>query len=87
VSHCEEFRRAERLGVHVRCVEFAEDFSGFNLAQYDLFLDVVQDHQEVLTLLGISRVVVGHCDDGAIILHYMDTYTTFTHLYFLARRS
>jgi len=70
VGHCEEFRGAERLGVHVRCVELAEDFSGFDLAQYDLFLNVVQDHQEVFTLLGISRVVVGHCDNGAIILHY-----------------
>ncbi len=42
MGHCEEFRGgAERLGVHVRCVELAEDFSGFNLAQYNLFLDVV----------------------------------------------
>ena len=24
----------------------------------------------MLTLLGKSRVIVGHCDDGAIILHY-----------------
>ena len=24
----------------------------------------------MLTLLGVSRVIVGHCDDGAIILHY-----------------
>ena len=64
MSHCEEFRGAEGLGVH------AEDLSSFDLAQYDLFLDVVQDHQEVLTFLGISRVVVGHCDDGAIVFHY-----------------
>ncbi len=70
MSHCEEFRGAERLGVHIRCVELAEDFSGFDLAKYDLFLNVVQDHQEVFTLLGISRVVVGHCDNGAIVLHY-----------------
>ena len=34
-----------------------------------MFLNVVEDHQEVLALLGISRVVVGHCDDGAIVLH------------------
>ena len=56
--------------MHIRCVELAEDFFGFDLTQYDLFLDVVQDHQEVFTLLGISRVVVGHCDNGAIIFHY-----------------
>jgi hypothetical protein len=40
-----------------------------------LFLNVVEDHQEVLALLGISRVVVGHCDDGAIVLH--DDYREF----------
>ena len=56
--------------MHVCCVQFAEDLSSFNLVQYDLFLNVVQNHQEVLTLLGISRVVVGHCDDGAIVFHY-----------------
>ena len=54
MGHGEEFRGAEGLGVHVRCVELAEDFSGFDLAQYDLFLNIVQDHQEVFTLLGIS---------------------------------
>ncbi len=63
MSHSEEFRGAEELGVHVCCVEFAEDLSS-------LFLNVVQDHQEVLTLLGMSRVVVGHYDDCAIAFHY-----------------
>ena len=41
LESCKEFRGAERLGVHVRCVELAEDFAGFDLAQYYSFLDVV----------------------------------------------
>ncbi len=55
--------------MHVCGVEFAEDLASFDLAQYNLFLDVVQDHQEVLPLLGVCRVVVGHCHDGAVVLH------------------
>ena len=60
-------RGAEWLGMHVRIVELpVVDLACLDLSQCDLLFDVIEDHQEVLALLGVSRVVVGHCDDGAV---------------------
>jgi len=55
--------------MHIRGVEFPEDLACFDLAQDYLFFDVVQHHQEVLALLGVSGVIVGHCDYSAVVLH------------------
>ena len=41
-----------------------------HLAEGDLFLDEVDDHQEVLSFLGMgTAVVVGDSDNGAVVLH------------------
>ena len=61
--------RSERLYVHVGVVEFPIDLARFDLVQGDLLLDVVEDHQEVFTLLALSRVVVGHCNHSVVVLH------------------
>ena len=50
-------------------VQLAEDLTGLDLAECDLFFDVVEYHQEVLALLGISGIVVRHGDDRAVVLH------------------
>jgi hypothetical protein len=55
--------------MHIRGVEFPEYLACFDLAQDYLFFDVVQYHQEVLALLGVSGVIVGHCDYSAVVLH------------------
>ena len=55
--------------MHICGVEFPEDLASFDLAQDYLFFDVVQYHQEVLALLGVSGVIVGHCDHSAVVLH------------------
>ena len=55
--------------MHICGVKFPEDLASFDLAQDDLFFDVVQYHQEVLALLGVSGVIVGHCDHSAVVLH------------------
>ena len=43
------------------CMSVLLDLARLDLVQGDLLLDVVEDHQEVFTLLALSRVVVGHC--------------------------
>ena len=56
--------------MQVGIVKFPEeDLAGFDLAEGDLLLDVIEDHQEVFAFLGVSRIVVGHCDDGTVVLH------------------
>ncbi len=54
MCHVCEVRGSKWLSEHVRIVEFSVDLPRFDLAQCDLFLDVVKYHQEVLALLCIS---------------------------------
>ena len=56
---------AEWLGVKVGHVIFASDLLDFDEAHIDLFADVVDDHEEVLTFL----VVCSDCDDRRVVFH------------------
>ena len=56
--------------MHVGSVEFSVDLACFDLAEVDLFLDVVDYHQEMLAFLGVTSVVVGHSYNCAIVFHY-----------------
>ena len=69
VRHVLECGGAERLGVKIRIVELSVDLASFDLTKSYLFLDVIEHHKKVLAFLGVSRVVVGHSDDGTIVLH------------------
>ena len=46
-------------GMEVGIIEFAVDLASLNLAERDLFLDILENHEEMLALLGIGSVVVG----------------------------
>ena len=51
-------------------VELAVDFSSLDLAEGDLSLDEVDNHQEVLAFLGMgTTVVVCDSDNGVVVLH------------------
>ncbi len=54
MSHFCKVGGSKGLGVHVRIVEFPVDLPHLDLTQGDLFLDIVEDHQEVFALLGVS---------------------------------
>jgi hypothetical protein len=60
---------AEWLGVKVGHVVFASDLLDFDEAHINLFADVVDDHEEVLTFLEISLVVCSDCDDRRVVFH------------------
>ena len=55
--------------MQIGVVQFSEDLAGFDLAEGDLLFDVIDDHQEMLAFLGVSGIVVGHRDNGAVVLH------------------
>jgi len=55
--------------VHVGIVELAVDLSCLDLTEGYLLLNIVEYHQEMLAFLGISRIVVGHSDNRAVVLH------------------
>ena len=69
VSHVSESGGAKGLGMEVRIVEFPVDLASFNLAEGDLLLDIIDNHEKVFAFLGISGVVIRHSDDRAIVLH------------------
>ncbi len=54
----------------VGIVEFAVYFTGLDLAKGDLFFDIVDDHQEMFAFLGMSTVLVGDGDNGAVVFHH-----------------
>ena len=60
---------AKWLGVKVGHVVFASDLLDFDEAHINLFADVVDDHEEVLTFLDVSLVVCSDCDDRRIVFH------------------
>ena len=68
-GHICEVRRAKRLGVHVGVVEFSVYLTCFDLAEGNLLLDIIEDHEEVLAFLRVAGVTIGHGDDRAVILH------------------
>jgi hypothetical protein len=59
---------AEWLGVKVGHVVFASDLLDFDEAHINLFTDVVDDHEEVLTFLEISLVVCSDRDDHRVVM-------------------
>ena len=69
VGHLRVCRAAQGFGMEVDIIEFAVDLASLDLAERDLLLDLVENHEEMLALLGIDSVVVGHCDDCAVVLH------------------
>ena len=60
---------AEYLGVEVRAVELSVDLENLDEAESDLLLDVIDEHDEVLTLLGVGSLYGGDGDYGAVIFH------------------
>ena len=60
---------AENLGVEVRAVELAVDLENLDEAECDLLLDIVDEHNEVLTLLGVGSLYGGYGDYGTVIFH------------------
>ena len=54
----------------VGIVEFAVYFTGLDLAKGDLFFAIIDDHQEMFAFLGMSAVLVGDGDNGAIVFHH-----------------
>ena len=69
VGHLRIGRAAQGFFVEVGIIEFAVDLSSLDLAEGDLLLDINENHEEMLALLGICSVIVGHCDDCTIVLH------------------
>ena len=61
---------AKGFGVEIGVVEFAVNFAGLDLAEGDLFFDIVDDHQEMFAFLGMSTVLVGDGDNGAVVFHH-----------------
>ena len=45
-------------------------FAGLDLAEGDLFFDIVDDHQKVLAFLCMGTVFVDDCDNGAVVFHH-----------------
>ena len=64
-----EARVAEYLGVEVRAVELAVDLEDLDEAECDLLLDIVDEHNEVLTLLGVGSLYGGYGNYGTVIFH------------------
>ena len=64
-----EARVAEYLGVEVRAVELAVDLEDLDEAECDLLLDIVDEHNEVLTLFGVGSLYGGDGDYGTVIFH------------------
>ena len=58
MSHLCKVGGSKGLGVHVSVAEFPVDLPRLDLAHGDLFLDIVEDHQEVFALLGVSLAIV-----------------------------
>jgi hypothetical protein len=61
---------AKWLGMKVDIVEFTVYFAGLDLTEGNLFLDVVDDHQETFTFLSVCAVFVGDGDSGAVVFHH-----------------
>ena len=55
--------------MHIGRVQFSVDLARFDLAEVDLFFDVVDDHQEMFAFLGVSAIIIRHSDDSAIVFH------------------
>ena len=57
---------AKGFGVEIGVVEFAVYFAGLDLAEGDLFFDIVDDHQKVLAFLYMGAVFVGDGDNALL---------------------